>query len=153
MIKTNAVLGDYIYISLTQIGATKITKVNSVTHIVEFELNSKTLLSYFFIITHDNKFLLQRIQPYSISHGKFVDEEEIIDFITKDVLSFKVAMNSSNFEMFCKISNKLTELKRSVETMFMDFNVPHENLADINSQLDLIHHHVDYICKHSKKID
>ncbi|MDD4372130.1 MAG: hypothetical protein PHD56_13800 [Anaerostipes sp.] len=131
----NSITGDFININLRQLGATSIKEYNSIMHIAEFDLGNGLIVSYVFNITRHNKFFLQRVQPYAMIHGKFASDREIIEFIEEDLLHFKNAMNSSNFNSFLLISHLGHHVTENIEKLFLNYNVDADTMEKIKEEL------------------
>ena len=91
----NSISGDMINFRLRQLGATSIREINSIMHIVRFQLENGFEVAYVFNITKNNKYFLQRMRPYALAHGKMADAESIVAFITEDIAKFRQAQRSS----------------------------------------------------------
>lgn len=148
----NTASSDFINMNLRQMGATEIKAVGSKMHLVTFELSETVTVSYVYNITRKDKFFLQRAEPYAIIKGKFADENEIVDFIQKDITAFRNAACSHNYEKFSSIGKKLTELVGNVEELFLTCNVDGELLEDVSSRLDSIDLEIKQIMQLSKKL-
>ena len=66
---------------LEEMNATKIQKLDSQMYLVNFDLKEDMRISYVFNITREGKYFLQRMRPYSMVHGKFSNEYEVLSFI------------------------------------------------------------------------
>lgn len=128
----NSITGDVINVRLRQLGASSIREINSIMHIVRFELESGFEVAYVFNITKDNKYFLQRMRPYALAHGKMADAESIVAFIEEDIGKFRQAQNSSNFDTFIKTANLMNTLTAKLEDMFLNHNVDGELLRNFN---------------------
>lgn len=128
----NSITGDVINVRLRQLGASSIREINSIMHIVRFELESGFEVAYVFNITKDNKYFLQRMRPYALAHGKMADAESIVAFIEEDIGKFRRAQNSSNFDTFIKTATLMNTLTAKLEDMFLNHNVDGELLLNFN---------------------
>ena len=99
---------------LEEMNATKIQKLDSQMYLVNFDLKEDMRISYVFNITREGKYFLQRMRPYSMVHGKFSNEYEVLSFIKHDVEKFQNAANSTNFIKFLEISNKGLQLTEEI---------------------------------------
>lgn len=100
---------------LEEMNATKIQKLDSQMYLVNFDLKEDMRISYVFNITREGKYFLQRMRPYSMVHGKFSNEYEVLSFIKHDVEKFQNAANSTNFIKFLEISNKGLQGERMIK--------------------------------------
>ena len=141
--------GDFVDVGLRQLGAEKIKVVNGKVHIVDFDLGDGLEVTYVFSITKEQKFFLQRSNPYPMIHGKFANEKEIILFIKKDIAAFRNAKKSSNFRPFVKAVRDTWSLMEEVETLFINRNVATEDLHDIQADIDAIRAKVEVISNSS----
>lgn len=139
----NSITGDIIGVTLRQLGATKVTVVNSQMNIVDFELENGLEISYVFNITKNDKFFLQRMRPYAMTHGKFANDKEIVEFIAEDITKFRNASHSSNFQTFLNISEAGNKMVQEMEHLFLNHNVCKETLENVEGQIaaliDTIH--------------
>ncbi|MDD3184892.1 MAG: hypothetical protein ACOX1S_01700 [Anaerostipes sp.] len=149
----NSITGDFININLRQLGATSIKEYNSIMHIAEFDLGDGLIVSYVFNITRHNKFFLQRVQPYAMIHGKFASDREIIEFIEEDLLHFKNAKNSSNFNSFLLISHLGHHVTENIEKLFLNYNVDADKLEKIKEELSTSLNDILEQFEQAKKID
>lgn len=129
------IAGDYISMLLRQIGADDIKKLDSHLNIVRFYITEDITVSYVFNITKNDKYFLQRMQPYAIPQGKFATAEEIIDFINMDVSKYRNAAKSVNFEKFVRINEKCNIIVAKMEALFLNHNVETDMLNEINERL------------------
>lgn len=148
----DTVNGDIIDLKLRQMHASKITYVNSNMYIVDFKLKSGILVSYVFNITKGDKYFLQRMRPYAMVQGKYADTREIVHFIKKDLEKFRNAERSSNFKEFVDVSKKGLDMAAAVEDLFLNHNVPKEELDSINAELERLIDHVKSVSEQSKEI-
>lgn len=148
----NTASSDFINMNLRQMGATDIKAIGSKMHLVTFQLSDTVTVSYIYNVTRKDKFFLQRCEPYAIIKGKFADENEIVDFIQKDISAFRNAAKSRNYEKFSSIGKKLTSMVANVEEMFLSCNVQAELLDDVSSRLDSIDLELKQIIQLSKKL-
>lgn len=123
---------DFIDTTLYQLGASSIKVVNGKQHVVDFILSDDMKVTYIFTITRENRFYLQRAQPYPMVHGRFSDEHEIIDFIAKDFNAFRNAMNSKNYQTFVESARNALSLTEDLERLFMHRNVSKEDLTALH---------------------
>ena len=122
---------DYIKMVMHQLGATSVQKFDSHMNIVKFQITGDIEVSYVFNITKNNKYFLQRMQPYAITHGKFSTAEEIINFIELDVTKFRNAAKSNNFEKFLKITSCSNNVVSSMDALFLNHNVSSEVMDEL----------------------
>lgn len=144
--------GDLIEVSLRQLGATAIKEINSVMYLAEFKLTEKLTVSYVYNITHNDKFYLQRVEPYPIPRMKFAGEQEIVRYITRDVQKFRNAANSSNFNTFLCVTEKVSTITDCIEELFLNYNVPGEDLTMFHKQLDALIGSVDAVRRAAKEL-
>lgn len=148
----DTVSGDIIDLKLRQMHASKITYVNSNMYIVDFKLKSGIIVSYVFNITKGDKYFLQRMRPYAMVQGKYADTREIVHFIKKDLEKFRNAERSSNFKQFVDISKKSLDLAAAVENLFLNHNVPKDELDSINENLEHMLERIKAISEQSEEI-
>ena len=133
---TSSFSGDLINVALRQMGATTIKEVrNGILYIAKFELSDDLSVVYVFDVTKRNKYFLQRVAPYPISHGDFDGAEQVVDFIRKDIKKFRNAMNSHNFPKFLDTANEMVLLTHAAELLFLERNVSSEDLDSLRSCL------------------
>ena len=130
---TSSFYGDIINVSLRQMGATSIKEIrNGILYIAKFELSDTLTIRYVFNVTKRDKFFLQRVTPFPLSHGEFEDAREVVEFIRKDIAKFRNAMQSHNFDKFMEVRQSLAQLSHAVELMFLERNVPEDALDYLN---------------------
>lgn len=149
---SNTIEGDLIEVSLRQLGATRVKEISSVMYFVEFALTDTLTISYIYNITHKEKYYLQRVKPYPIPQGKFADEREIVDYITKDVNKFRNATRSSNFQAFLDVTEKVGTITDCMEKLFLNYNVHGNDLNLLNTQLDSLISDMDTIRRSAKEL-
>ena len=137
MNRLEATTGDIIIARLKQLGTHHIHHVMSHLYFIIFQFDSDIEVSYVYNINAKNQYFLQRILPYPLPKGLFSSQDEIVDFIEKDIMQFKNAANSSNFKRFLEINNTFTQVEQSMEYLFLNYNVPKENIDELH---DRLHH-------------
>ena len=73
--------GDFVDLSLGQLGASKIKTVNGQQHVVHFDLGEGKDLVYVFSVTNENRCYLQRAKPYPMTQVRFASTEETLHYI------------------------------------------------------------------------
>lgn len=134
----NRVSEDMINIILKQMGATSIKSVPSYVNIVKFEVTPKLKLSYVYHINEDDGIYLQRMAPYPMRIGKLYGEQDVIDFIERDIKRFEAAYNSNNFSKFITLTNELAALDRRIENIFMMKNVDRDDLERVEREVAIL---------------
>lgn len=132
----NTTKGDSIEFLLRQIGAIEIKKVRGLLYFIKFKLDEDLEISYTYNINSKNKYFLQRIKPYPIPQGVFVDEYEVVSFIKKDLHKFNNAKISSNFKSFLEVSKKVNSINYEMEKLFLNYNVDAEHLLRLDKELN-----------------
>ena len=150
--KERTITSDVLSLSLQQLKPTEIHEVDSTMHIVKFQLENSITVSYVYNITLENKYYLQRMQPYAMPHGKFSDENEIVEFIKSDIIKFRNAAKSSNFNKFTKVAGSISDLTEQFENMFIDHNVESTDMDLIESKLEMLIDEVKTIKDRSEKL-
>lgn len=135
---TSSVAGDTIEARLRFLGASDIQKVQGLLYFVSFK-DGDTEVSYSYNINTKNKFFLQRIKPYPIPEGIFSDEEQVVEFIKRDLKKFRNAEHSHNFPQFVEVTNMVNEISKEIETFFLNYNVDKECLEALSQELRAIH--------------
>lgn len=135
MIRLDDATGDILLARLKQMGAHELTNIASRLYYISFKFEQTVEITYVYNINAKNQYFLQRIAPYPLPKGLFETQEEIIDFIEKDIQKFKNASNSSNFQRFLEINNTLTHVEQNIEHLFLNFNVPKESIDIFHQQL------------------
>ena len=73
---TSSFSGDIINASLRQLGASSIKEIrNGILYIAKFELSEDLCVTYVFDVTKRDRYFLQRVTPYPISHGDFTSAQ------------------------------------------------------------------------------
>ena len=141
----DATSGDIILARLKQLDTHKIHHIASHLYYIIFIFEPDIEISYVYNINAKSQYFLQRISPYPLPKGLFSTQDEIIDFIEKDIEKFKNASYSSNFKRFLEFNNTLTHIEQNMEHLFLNFNVPkdsidllHEQLTHLNLELQKV---------------
>lgn len=134
---TSSFSGDIINVALRQMGASSIKEIrNGILYIAKFELSNDLCVTYVFNVTKRDKYFLQRVAPYPISHGDFDGAQEVVDFIRKDIRKFENAKKSHNFPKFLDTANEMVLLSHAVELLFLERNVSAEDLDSLRQCLE-----------------
>ena len=149
----NTVIGDIVDLKLGQMGATQITKLRSHMYIVDFTLDNGMKISYVFNITKHDKYYIQRIAPYPISHGDFASADEVIEFVRRDITKFRNAMQSHNFPKFLETAHAMVRFTHAVELMFLERNIPEEDMDAVRRSIENSLDQVREIYGRTPKID
>ena len=134
----NTTKGDTIEILLRQIGASEIKKVRGILYFIKFNLGNDIEVSYTYNINAKNKYFLQRIKPYPIPQGIFINEHKIVEFIEKDLIKFHNAINSRNFNLFLNATNKINLAASNLENLFLNYNVNYDDFINLDKELNHI---------------
>lgn len=134
----NTTKGDTIEILLRQIGASEIKKVRGILYFIKFNLGNDIEVSYTYNINAKNKYFLQRIKPYPIPQGIFINEHKIVEFIEKDLIKFHNAINSRNFNLFLNATNKINLAASNLENLFLNYNVNSDDFINLDKELNHI---------------
>ncbi len=151
MVKDTA-SSDIINMNLRQMGATEIRSITGRIHRVTFDLGEGRKVIYLYQVTTREEFFLQRREPYAVTKGIFADEDEVLEYIQEDVIMFRNAIKSNNYEKFLAIGKKLTEMVDNLEDMFFYCNVEGKFLDDITNRLDSIDLEIQHIAEVSPKL-
>ena len=120
---TTTFSGELINVALRQLGATRIVETrNGIMYKVEFKLSDDLTVTYVFDVTKHDKYYIQRIAPYPISHGDFASADEVIEFVRRDITKFRNAMQSHNFPKFLETAHAMVRFTHAVELMFLERN-------------------------------
>lgn len=128
--------GDFIDVTLGQMGASKIKTVNGQQHVVYFDLGEGKELVYVFSVTNENRCYLQRAKPYPMVQVRFASTEETLQYIEKDVEAFRNAHHSKKYEEFVDIAHKTIALTQRMEDLFITHNISHEDMALLQTETD-----------------
>ena len=151
---TSSFSGDIINVALRQMGASSIKEIrNGILYIAKFELSNDLCVTYVFNVTKRDKYFLQRVAPYPISHGDFDGAQEVVDFIRKDIQKFRNAHNSHNFPKFLDTTDAMVRLSHAVELLFLERNVSEEDLDGLSQSLEAAINAIKEIREHSPKIE
>lgn len=133
-----SVKGDTIEARLRCLGANDVQQVQGVLYFVTFKEGAHEV-SYTYNINAKNKYFLQRIKPYPIPEGIFTDEEQVVEFIKRDLKKFRNAEQSHNFSQFVHVTNMIGETTKEIENFFLNYNVDKECLGALTRELQAIH--------------
>lgn len=148
----NSITGDVINLRLRQLGATSIREINSIMHIVRFDLEDGFEVDYVFNITKHNKYFLQRMRPYALAQGKLADADSIVEFIKEDIAKFRQAQGSSNFRTFIETAARMNTLTEKLENLFLNYNVDGKLLADFSQCIQNDCDYVDSLVEKSEPL-
>lgn len=148
----NTAQGDAIETLLRQIGASQVTKVRGLLYFIKFKLNKDIEVSYVYNINAHNQYFLQRTKPYPIPQGIFTDEYEIVSFIKKDLNKFTTAMNSSNFNLFLDVTDKINLAAYNMESLFLNYNVNSDDFKKLDKELNDILDEIELAKTNSKNL-
>ena len=123
-------------LELTQIGA-KVTSIHGLLCFVHYYVKD-TELFYVYNINAKSQYYLQRVLPYPVGAGVFSKPDDIVEYIKADIKKFENAANSSNFEDFVEITQKIHHSVHAIEDVFMNYNVEPEKMGQINAALEHI---------------
>lgn len=147
----SSVKGDTIEARLRCLGADHIQQVQGILYFVTFK-EGEHEVSYCYNINAKNKYFLQRIKPYPLPEGLFSDEEQVVEFIKRDLKKFRNAKHSHNFTQFVHVTNLIAETTKEIETFFLNYNVDKECLDELAQELNTVHHIVANAKKRSAHI-
>lgn len=133
----NTVKGDTIEARLRCLGAHDIQQVQGILYFVSFDIDG-TEVSYTYNINTKNKYFLQRIKPYPLPEGIFSDEEQVVEFIKRDLKKFSNAHYSHNFNHFIDVTQMIHITTKELETFFLNYNVDKECLDKLSHELEAI---------------
>lgn len=128
--------GDFIDLTLGQLGASKIKTVSGQQHIVHFDLGEGKDLLYVFSITNENRCYLQRAEPYPMTKGCFASTEETLQYIDRDYKAFQNARKSRKYQDFVDIAHKTISLTERMEDLFITHNICTEDMARLHQETD-----------------
>ena len=151
---TTSFSGDLINARLRQLGAGTIKEIrNGILYIIKFELTEELNVVYVLDVTKRDKYFLQRVSPYPMSHGQFSSPDEVVDFIKADIKKFTNAKNSHNFPMFLSAADEITRFSHAVELLFLERNVSREDLEKLEGCMEQTMSLLKEIRERSPKID
>ena len=134
---TTTFSGELINVALRQLGATRIVETrNGIMYKVEFKLSDDLTVTYVFDVTKHDKYYIQRIAPYPISHGDFASADEVIEFVRRDITKFRNAMQSHNFPKFLETAHAMVRFTHAVELMFLERNIPEEDMDAVRRSIE-----------------
>lgn len=148
----NTVTGDIIDLKLRQLGATNIRVFNSKMHIINFDLGDGLIVSYVFNITRNDKFFLQRMRPYAMVEGKYVDQKSIVEFIEDDITRFRASKHINNAKLFVKTADKFGDIFARMEHIFLHHKVDEKVLNDVYEAIEAMGEKLEKIHRSSEII-
>ena len=110
-------------------------------------------VTYVFDVTKHDKYYIQRIAPYPISHGDFASADEVIEFVRRDITKFRNAMQSHNFPKFLETAHAMVRFTHAVELMFLERNIPEEDMDAVRRSIENSLDQVREIYGRTPKID
>ena len=151
---TSNFYGDLINARLRQLGASTIKEMrNGILYIIKFELTDELCVVYVLDVTKRDKYFLQRVAPYPMSHGQFSSPDEVVGFIKADIQKFTNAKNSHNFPMFLSAADEITRFSHAAELLFLERNVSREDLEHLTQYMQQALSLLKEIRERSPKID
>ena len=151
---TSNFYGDLINASLRQIGASSIKEIrNGILYIITFELTEEVNVVYVLDVTKRDKYFLQRVVPYPMSHGRFSSPEDVVRFIKNDIRKFTHAKNSQNLPKFLRTADEMSRFTHAAELLFLERNVSKEDLERLSACMAQAMDLLKDIREHSPKID
>ena len=93
-------------------------------------------VTYVFDVTKHDKYYIQRIAPYPISHGDFASAEEVIEFVRRDITKFRNAMQSHNFPKFLDTANSMVMFTHAIELLFLERNIPESDMDTLRQSIE-----------------
>lgn len=140
--KIDSITGDMLLAHFKQMGAHEITNITSRLYYIGFKITPQIEITYVYNINKKDQYFLQRISPYPLPKGLFISQEEIIHFIETDLIKFRNAAQSSNFQDFITFNHILAEIENDMEHLFLNYNVPKSLLQEFNKRIHLLRHDV-----------
>lgn len=131
-----SVAGETIEISLRQLGATKVECVHGKLYYVKFKIDENITVSYCYNVNAKEQYFLQRISPYPLPEGLFSTQEQIINFIKRDIKKFRNAQNSTNFKQFVELANTIYQTQHEMENLFLHYNVNENTMKELKKELE-----------------
>lgn len=128
---TSNFLGDIVSTGLKQLGASVEEIRNGILYIAKLKLAGGIRLTYVFNITKQERYFLQRVEPYPMSCGFFDAPEDIVRFIQGDLKKFRNAERSHNFTHFIEAAQAVQASSQAFEQLFLERNVSKQAMDDI----------------------
>ncbi len=116
---------------LRLLGASKIERVSGVLYFVKFILDDGAEVAYAYNLNAKDQYFLHRIKPYPLPEGLFSNEDQVVEFISRDITKFKNAHNSTNFSTFVELGRVMNQVSRDVERLFLNYNVDKLDLVQL----------------------
>lgn len=138
MTRLDVATGDVFLARFKQMGAYDLSNVRSQLHYIIFKIEPDITVSYVYNINIKNQYFLQRISPYPLSEGLFSTQEEIVDFIERDIEKFKNATQSTNFNDFLEILRSVHQLEQNLEHLFLNYNVSKELIQEFSDEISAL---------------
>lgn len=146
---------DIVVMMLKQMGAFSIkttpAKVTIVKFLVEDEENldehpERSLkLTYVFEARDGESTYLSRVAPYPMVLGLFFGEQDVIDYIRKDLARFKRACTSSRFGNFLRLAEDMSHFNRELEHLFLERKTSDESIQYLDTNVKKLQEALDQI--------
>lgn len=146
---------DIVVMMLKQMGAFSIkttpAKVTIVKFLVEDEENldehpERSLkLTYVFEARDGESTYLSRVAPYPMVLGLFFGEQDVIDYIRKDLARFKRACTSSQFGSFLRLAEDMSHFNRELEHLFLERKTSDESIQYLDANVKKLQEALDQI--------
>lgn len=119
---------------------------------VEFKLKNDIHVSYVYHINKNDKYFLDRIKPYPLPIKEVEQANDVINLIKIDLEQFKNAVNSNNIRAFIDTNKELHQTMKSLEDLFLYYNVDETYIDEINEQIKSVKESIKAQAKVSQRV-
>ena len=102
-------------------------------------------LTYVFEARDEESTYLSRVAPYPMVLGLFFGEQDVIDYIQKDLARFKRACTSSQFGSFLRLAEDMSHFNRELEHLFLERKTSDESIQYLDTNVKKLQDALDQI--------
>lgn len=106
-------------------------------------------LTYVFEARDGESTYLSRVAPYPMVLGLFFDEQDVLDYIGKDLAKFRRACTNSQFGKFISLSEDISHFNRELEHLFLERRTSDESIQYLDSNVNKLQEALDQIKEES----
>lgn len=127
---------DKMEMVLKQMGA-KVESIHGILGYVKIEIGGVEV-SYVYNVNNKNLFYLQRVLPYPLGAGTFSTQNEVVDYIRKDIKLFQAASESPTYHMYVDVNYRTHRLSHDLEELFLNYDIPVDEMELLDKEISEI---------------
>lgn len=129
----------------------KVISIQGVMFMVKYQIDDFKI-AYMYHVNNDDTYYLERIKPYVVSAGDFKSEEEIVEAIKTDILQFKNAKKSRNFQSFIDLDVELFKTVSAFDDLFLYYNISKEDTQLVKDEINKIKELLNEVKSRSSRV-